>query len=72
MKDSHVAILLEDILDQISAFAESMADIPSQVRQLTEDVGELKADTKVVKAVVTDQSKELHDHETRITQLETA
>lgn len=43
-----------------------------QLQRVEEGVAELKTDLKIVKAVVTDQSSQLQDHETRITVLETA
>jgi phage shock protein A len=50
--------VLENITTQLQRFAEAMAVVPAQVRQLSSDVAELKSDMKVVKAAVTDTSRE--------------
>jgi len=70
--DDHQGVVLEDIQDQIKRLAEAMAEVPADVRQLKTDVEELKTDMKIVKAVVTDQSGQLTNHEKRILHLEQA
>lgn len=70
MKDDHVAILLGRIEDKLARFAEAMADVPARLTAIEERLYSLEGDMRVVKAVMTDQSKELHDHERRITTLE--
>ena len=68
----HQGVISEDIQHQVQRLAEAMAEVPATVQKLSADVDELKTDMKVVKAAVTDQSGVLHDHESRITQLESA
>jgi len=72
-------VLLENMQGQLVRFAEAMGNVPAQVQQLTEDVTDLKSDMKVVKAAVTDTSREqkrhgvkLGNHERRIRHLEQA
>lgn len=74
MKDDHVAVLLGDISSQMRRMAEVLSTLATreQLQRVEEGVAELKTDLKIVKAVVTDQSSQLQDHETRITVLETA
>lgn len=74
MKDDHVAVLLGDISSQMRRMAEVLSTLATreQLQRVEEGVAELKTDLKIVKAVVTDQSSQLQDHETRITTLETA
>lgn len=70
MNDDHTGIILEDIQSQLQRLAEAMAEVPSDVRELKESVENLSADMKTVKAVVTDQSKVLDNHDQRLTSLE--
>jgi hypothetical protein len=69
------AVLLEDIDHKLSAVLEgqdAMAHLPGAVTKLQEDMTEVKADIKTVIAVVTDHSRQLTNHEVRITGLERA
>ena len=76
MSDSngnYVAVLLEEMRDQNKAVLEAVGVLPGLVKDVTElkqDVAELKRDMKVVKAAVTDLSRQVADHETRLTRLE--
>ncbi len=68
-------ILGKVLMDELKAIREYLENIPaikSDVQELKVDVEELKSDVKVIKAAVTDQSKQLANHETRITVLENA
>lgn len=65
-------VISEDIQHRIQRLAEAMADVPAKVTSIDERLAIVESDMKVVKAAVTDQSGVLHDHETRITQLESA
>jgi archaellum component FlaC len=66
----HQGVLLEEMSDDIKRLAEAMAGVPADVHQLKDDVSQLKTDVAVIKAVVTDQSSQLNNHEIRITKLE--
>ncbi len=73
--DHYMGALVEDMYDKITKIMEIlsiMAPLPAQVKKLSEDVDEIKADVKVIKHVVTSHSKELKDHDHRIKVLETA
>ena len=72
---NYIGVLLEEIRDQNKAVLEAVGDIQRSTADLPEiqaDVAELKSDMKIVKAAVTDVSKQQNDHERRITQLEAA
>jgi uncharacterized protein YoxC len=62
--------LLEDIQHKLARLAEVMTDVPQDVRQLKVNMDEVNPDIKATKAAVSDQSKQLADHEHRITNLE--
>lgn len=65
--------LLEDIRDQLQAVLEgqvSLAGVPQAIADLQTDMNDVKADIKVIKAVVTDQTYELKNQEHRLTRLE--
>jgi hypothetical protein len=74
------AVLLEDIdhkLDLILEAHAALAPLPQKVNKLDERLTIVEADVKVIKKVVTDESritrhhtKLLNDHETRISDLE--
>lgn len=71
--DNYLGVLLEEIRDQNKAILEAVSDMQAQVAKLPGidgSVNELKADTKVIKTAVTEQSKQLKNHESRITRLE--
>ena len=71
--DNYIGMLLEEIRDQNRAVLEAVGVMQQQVAKLPtieEEIRELKADVKVIKAAVTDQSKQLDEHERRITRLE--
>lgn len=68
-------LMFERLLDQNKTILESLGDMQAKVAKLPkmeEDVAELRQDMKIVKAAVTDASRQVHDHERRITRLETA
>ncbi len=73
--DTYIGALLEEIRDQNKVVLESVGDMQRQVAVLPamqQDIAELKQDMKVVKAAVTDLSRQVNDHERRIGDLETA
>ena len=73
--DERKQVLGEVLMDELKAIREYVQDVPAikaDVAQLKEDVTELKADMKIVKAAMTDQGRQVADHESRITALEDA
>ena len=71
----YFGVMFEEIRDQNKAVLEYVGQMPQVVARLEaieQDVAELKQDMKVVKAAVTDMSRQLADHELRITRLEAA
>lgn len=68
--NNYLGVILEDIQSKLQMIAETLAPLPGAVSQLQTDVTEIKSDLKVLKAVVTDHSEHINNHETRITRLE--
>lgn len=68
-------VILEEIKDQNKAILETLQPMPQMVKdieQMKGDIEEIKVDNKAMKAVIKDHGHHIDDHETRITQLETA
>lgn len=66
MSDYDIAIILEDVNDKFTAILEgqqAMAHLPGAVAKLQDDMTEVKADVKVIKLAVKDQTK---DHKTLV------
>jgi len=72
--DNYTQVLLEQIRDQNKALLEAAANQATRddIYRLEERMTTIEQDVKVIKAAVTDQSKELAEHERRITRLEAA
>lgn len=71
--DNYIGMVLEDIRDQNRKVLEAVGAMQEQVSKIPgieAKLDDLTADVKVIKAAVTDQSRQLHDHEPRITRLE--
>ena len=64
--------VLMDELKIIREYLEQLLPLNKKVDSLDKDMSEVKADIKVIKAVVTDHSQQLSDHEVRVTRLEAA
>ena len=65
--DERKSVLGEVLADELKAIREYVQDVPAikkDVAELKEKVAELSDDMKVVKAAVTDQSKQLSQHDT--------
>jgi peptidoglycan hydrolase CwlO-like protein len=65
MSDDYVGHKLEQVLDEIKAVHELVAEVPKMARKLDrveQDVAELKQDMKVVKAAVTATNHDLKQH----------
>ena len=68
-------VLGEVLSDELKTILEYVKDLPVlklDVHEIKNDASELKSDMKVVKTAVTDMSRQLVDHERRITRLEVA
>ena len=72
MRDSEVGALLENIESKLDRLAESIADVPADVRHLKTDVAKLQEDVTAIKAAVTDQSGQLQRHEVELKALKAA
>lgn len=68
------SVLLEEIRDQNKTVLEAVNDMRAELAQMPkrEDFDELKQDVKIIKAAVTDLSRQVNDHEHRISRLEAA
>jgi hypothetical protein len=64
--------LMMDELKIIREYLEQLAPVKRDVAVLKEDMAEVKSDIRAIKAAITDQGKQVHDHEVRITRLENA
>jgi uncharacterized membrane protein len=73
--DERRLVLGEVLADELKVIHKYVKDAPSLehgIKAIKQDVSELKSDMKVVKAVVTDISRQQKDHEHRIARLEVA
>lgn len=69
----HLSMLVEEVISQNKAVLEIVADnqrILAGIPTIEQDIKDLKSDMVVVKAAVTDTSKEQKLHDRRITKLE--
>ncbi len=71
MGTDDVKLITEYFDDKFATVLETMeAIIDRKVQPISEDVTELKSDTKIVKAAVTDTNIQVQNHEQRLTALE--
>ena len=73
--DDRKAVLGEVLMDELKVIRkhlERLLPVPQQIAAIHERLGVLETDVKVIKAAVTDQGRQAHDHEVRIVRLETA
>jgi uncharacterized protein YoxC len=66
-------ILLEDMNHKFTAILEgiaALAGVPAMLIEINERLTRLEDSAKTMRAAITDQSKQLNNHETRITKLE--
>jgi peptidoglycan hydrolase CwlO-like protein len=71
--DERKEVLGEVLAHELSAIHDLVKDVPSikkDVHDLKESVDELQSDMKIVKAAVTDVSRQQKDHERRLIHLE--
>lgn len=64
---TYIAVLLEQIDGKFDVLAEEITDI-RRTMATKQDMHQVKTDIRTIKAVVTDQSKQLFDHEARLPQ----
>jgi hypothetical protein len=71
---SYTTTLLEEIRDQNKIVLEAVADMPTKLEVLAikDDLKIVADDVKTIKAVVTDLSRGVSNHEQRLTKLETS
>ena len=74
MSDNYTDILLEDINDKFERIVEAVGQLHDKVNQKSNqsDIDEIKADLKIVKAAVTDMSRQVNEHEERLHKLKIA
>lgn len=68
-------VLGEVLADELKAIHELVKDVPEMKQKIDtvdSDMKEVKTDIKVIKAAVTDISREQKEHDMRITHLEAA
>ena len=72
--DNYIGVLLEQIRDQNKAMLEAVGDMRAELKRVPkrEEFNKLKQDVKIIKAAVTDLSRQVNDHERRIGDLEAA
>lgn len=70
--DSYTNILLEEIRGQNRLVVEAVRDLPTklEVVAIKQDLKLVADDVKTIKAVVTDISQAVNNHQQRLTQLE--
>jgi len=72
-KKDYTDVLLEGINGKFDRLLEVIIQMRNDMKGMArQDLEEVKADVKVIKAVLTDTNVQVRDHETRITELETA
>jgi hypothetical protein len=72
-QDNYTNVLLEDInskFDAVMEIVSPLTGLPVVMSQLQSDIDEVKSDVKVIKAVLTEDSGQLKNHERRIIKLE--
>ena len=75
MKDDYTGAILEDIRDKLQAIAEDVSGFHTTAKSTDKRLDAIEQSTGLIpaiKAVVTDQSRELAAHEERISSLEAA
>lgn len=69
-----MAVILEEMRDQHKAVLEAVGQLQDTVKTLAtkDDLSEVKSDVKIIRAVLTDQSKEIKDLDMRVAAIEQA
>ncbi len=71
----NLEVVLEDMNGKFDAIMEILIPMRDQVAgmpSMKDDIREIKTDVKIIKAVLTEHSSQLNNHEARITHLEVA
>ncbi len=70
---NHTDIVLEDMNSKFDAVIELVTQMREDMKQLAkqEDLEEVKADVKIIKAAITDLSHQVEKHEQQLTSLRT-
>lgn len=73
-RDNYTAVLLEDMNSKFDRTIEVVLEMRDEMKLLAkqEDIEEVKKDVKTIKKALTSTNRQVANHETRITQLETA
>lgn len=74
MSKDYTDVLLEEMNGKFDRLIEVMAQMREEMKHFArqEDLEEVKADVKIIKAAVTDLSSQVNRHEIEIGQLKTA
>jgi uncharacterized protein (UPF0335 family) len=73
--DHYTGALLEDMNDNYGKILEMLSllsGVPADIKEVNERLKNVEQDVKVIKHVVRDHSKTLHNHEHRLARLELA
>lgn len=73
MSDDRVAVLLEDIQGKLTSLADSVSVLAQDmhdVKQTIAPIPQMAGDIAVMNKVLTNHSRQLNDHETRLQALE--
>jgi uncharacterized protein YoxC len=73
--DERKSVLGKVLTDELKAIVEYVKDIPAikaKMDTLSEDIQVVKSDIRIIKAAIADLSKQVDDHERRITHIEAA
>lgn len=72
MKSNNAEVLLEELNGKFDFMIEAMGQMQGQINRLPEreEFDDLKADVKIIKAAATINTRDIANHEKRITKLE--
>jgi septation ring formation regulator EzrA len=68
-------VLLEEIRDQVKTIAESVSGLNVKVSSVDQRLSKVEQNTELIPSIqvaITDQTKQLNDHEARVASLEEA
>ena len=70
--DNYTDVLLEDVNDKFDRIMDAVSQMQDELKLKANqsDIDEIKADIKIIKAVLTDTNEQVQHHEKRITTLE--
>lgn len=69
---NYTDVILEDMNSKFDRIIEAVGQLRDDIKQKANqsDIDEIKSDTKIIKAAVTDTSKQVSRHDMRLSQLE--